>query len=116
MSTVNRKSILLLVLIAVGLGIAAYRYVEKFEEDTRQAAREAALLALKQAQEATRLSPQQQENLVSEAKRLLDEGDQLARARSNLERVLKSNRENASARIQMARYYIISGHLGYRNF
>jgi len=66
------------------------------------------------------LSPQQQEKLVFEAKMWLDEwggqGDQLAKAQAALDRVLKANPRNVGARIEMARFYIMSGHINYRNF
>lgn len=120
----NRKMIALSVLILVGTGIGGYRYVQWLEESRLAKSREEAVravqLALKQQRDAAMLSPQQQEKLVSDAKMWLDEwggqGDQLAKAQATLDRVLKANPRNVGARIEMARYYIMSGHINYRNF
>jgi tetratricopeptide (TPR) repeat protein len=116
---VNRKPIVLSALILIGAGIGTYQYLQRLEEQRIAQAREetahAIILAMKQRQEAARLSPQQEEQLVSEAKTLLDEGE-LARASMNLDRVLKSNPRNVRAHIEMARFHIMSGHINYRNF
>jgi ankyrin repeat protein/cytochrome c-type biogenesis protein CcmH/NrfG len=73
-------------------------------------------LALDARRQAERVSPEEQETLVKLAREWLDEGNDLDRANGNLERVLKANPVNAPARIEMARYYIMSGHINYRNF
>ena len=117
----NRKLITLSVLIVVGVGIGAYRYVQWVEETrlakSHEDAARAVQLAFKQQRDADALS---QEKLVSDAKAWLDEwdgqGDLLAKAQANLDRVLKSNFWNARAHVEMARFYIKSGHINYRNF
>jgi len=120
----NRKLIALLGLLLVGVAIGGYRYVQWLDESRLTKAREEAVravhLALKQQREATMLSPQQQDKLVSDAKMWLDDwggqGDQLVKAQAALDRVLKANRRNVGAHIQMARFHILSGHVNYRNF
>jgi Tfp pilus assembly protein PilF len=120
----NYKLIALLVLIAVGMGIGGYRYLQSLEDarlaKTRKEAARAVQLAVERQRKAAMLSPQQQDKLVSDAKMWLNEwsgeGEQLAKAKANLDRVLKANPRNVKARMEMARFHILSGHINYRNF
>ena len=120
----KRKLVLLAVLIAVGGGIVLYGYIERAQEQRiRQAREETArsiIAAMNRKREAAKLSPQQQEKLVAEAKGYLDawggKGDLLDRAGADLERVIKSNFRNAPAHIEMARYYVMRGYISGRRF
>src|SRR5690349_3683799 len=104
----------LLVFLLIFAGVAAfgvYRYSEWREEarlaKEREEASRAYAVVLQKRMEAAMLSPQQQDQLVAEARAALDEwegqGDGLTRARTALDRVLKTNPGNPTAHIEMAR-------------
>ena len=120
----KRGLVLLAALVAVGVGIVLYQYVERVEEQRIRQAREetarAMISTLQQRQQAAKLTPQQERALVARAKGNLDawsgQGELLGRAKADLERVLHSNLRNASAHIEMARYYMMSGYINFRNF
>jgi len=119
----NRKQTLVILLL-IGAGIGAYQFYQQLEEERLVKARadtaRAVALALKLQRDAAMLTPEQQDKLVSEAKSWLDGGGGqdggFARAKVNLDRVLKANPRNAQAHIEMARFYIMTGHINYRNF
>lgn len=120
----NRRLTVLLAVLAAALGAGAYSYLQHLEDQHRAEASRQATLAviavMKARTEAESVSADEQERLVAQARAWIDEwagaGNELARASENLERVLKGNPRNAAARIQMARYYLITGHINYRNF
>lgn len=66
------------------------------------------------------LSPPEQDQLVSAAKTKLDEwggqGEMLDEAVGKLRQVLRDNPKHVQAHIEMARYYMKSGYINFRNF
>jgi Tfp pilus assembly protein PilF len=116
----NRRVIVLGVVLAGVGAIGAYKYYEHVEEQREAAVRLQTALAIRAALDARRqaetVSPEHQDELVAMARKWLDSGENVERARANLETVLKSNRRNVAAHVQMARYYVITGHINYRNF
>jgi tetratricopeptide (TPR) repeat protein len=119
----NRRTIAFGGALAIVAGIGAYKYYEHIEEKrAAQARMDAAIavqLALAARKKAETVSAQDQETLVTMAREWLDGGQiagQASRARGNLETVLKSNRHHVGARIEMARYHMVSGYINYRNY
>jgi ankyrin repeat protein len=116
---VKRSTLFLGAILVVVAGVGGWKYYEHLEEKREAQARLQAAMAVRKALEARKkaetVSPEDQEKLVAMARQWLDEGD-FHRARAPLETVLKSNRHNVAARIEMARYHILSGHINYRNF
>lgn len=112
----NRK-LLLGVLVLAGAGIIGYQHLQKYMEERDRRAREetarAMIAALKERQEAT---AQYHRNMVIQARKWLDDGEQMERARAVLEEAVKADPRNAAARVELARYYIKAGHISYRNF
>jgi len=115
----KRSTIVLGVILVVVAGAGGWKYHEHLEEKREAQARLQTAMAVRIALEARKkaetVSPEDQEKLVAMARQWLDEGD-FQRAQAPLETVLKSNRHNVAARIEMARYHILSGYINYRNF
>ena len=109
----KRTLILLSVLILVGAVVGGHFYLQWLEKEKMA---QAAERAAKQRQQTLK----DQEKLVSQARAWLDayagDGELLAKAAVNLERVLKANPRNVNARLEMARFHIKEGHINYRNF
>ena len=116
----QRRTIALGAVLAMVAAVGGWKYYEHIEEKREAQARLQTALAIRAALDARKqaetVSPEQQEELVAMARKWLDGGENPGRARANLETVLKSNRHNAAARIQMARYYVITGQIRERSF
>lgn len=111
----NRK-LLLGALVLTGAGIVGYQYLARYLEERDRRAREETVRAMIAAAKARELNPEQQAVMVARARAQIDEYQQIELARATLEQVLKANPRNAAARVELARYYIRTGHISYRNF
>jgi Tfp pilus assembly protein PilF len=113
----NRRSIGITVLILLGALYAGYGLMHWWE---REQSIRAGKQALQKRQRMLEQMAEQHPKLVAEATNWLDEwpgqGDLLVKAEDNLRRVLKADPENASARIQMARYILNAGYISDRAF
>jgi len=109
----NRKLILIAVLIFAGAAAGGYNYLRWSEQEKEK---ERLALEAQQRQQARA----EEARLVPEAREWLDawagSGDLLAKAKSNLDRAIRANPKNVQARIEMARLHIKAGHINYRNF
>jgi tetratricopeptide (TPR) repeat protein len=112
----NRRTIVLVAVLAVVAGAGGYKYYEHVQFQRAVQAQVVAMLAEhKAAAERKKAALEEQQKLVAEAKQWLDRGNYQA-AGGILQKVLSANSSNVAARIEMARYYMLSGYINYRNY
>jgi len=102
--------------VVAGAGIVGYQYLTRWMEERDRRVREETARAMIEAAKARQPTPEQQAAMVARARAQLDEYQQVDLARATLEQVLKANPRNTAARVELARYYIKTGHISYRNF
>ena len=112
----NRKVVVLALLVVTGVLIGGYRYLQyQHDKEVAEAARVKSLAEAQAREDARKAAKQEQDRLVAEAQRLIDEwsgqGDYLIKAQANLESVLNKDPRHVGARIQMARFHLADGHL-----
>jgi len=120
----KRRTVVLGAVLAVAVGVGAWKYYEQLQFERAVQAQVQAALALNREREARRKAEaplleaqaKEREKQVATARQWLNRQENVGEARAILEKVLKADRRNVPARIELARFYMITGYINYRNY
>lgn len=116
----NRKAILAVGFMAIGVIAIGYGYVQWSERKQAELAAKLEIEQRKLAIERRKAELLRQDRLVAEARDWLDEWPEkpeaLTKAAANLQEVIRRNAKHANARIEMARLHLKAGYIRNRTY